>query len=125
VSLTLLATLGGNPRLLAVQGSTTQPGQPPLVCFDSDLIPTGIDNHMSQCMANTPHLFEDLCLARNRGQVDGIGKGLEIQGEGAFIEDDDGKVHTIKIPNRLYLPDLRVCLLLPQHWVQEVGDRQT
>ncbi len=79
-------------------------------------------------MANDPYLFKDLCLTSNRGQVDGIGKGLETQGEGTFkfsIKDDGRKVHTIKIPNSLYVHDLRVCLLLPQHWAQEVGDRQT
>jgi hypothetical protein len=42
------------------------------------MYPIGINNHASQCMANAPHLFEDLCLARDRGQVDKIGDGLEI-----------------------------------------------
>jgi hypothetical protein len=73
-----------------------------------------------------PHLFEDLCLKSNRGQVDGIGDGLEIQDEGTFkfsIKDDEGKVHTIKIPNSLHLPKLRQCLLSPKHWAQEAGDR--
>jgi hypothetical protein len=28
-------------------------------------------------------------------------------------------MHTIRIPNSLYLPNLRQCLLLPQHWAQE------
>jgi hypothetical protein len=79
-------------------------------------------------MANAPHLFEDLCFTSDRGQVDGIGKGVETQGKGTFkfsIKDDNGKVHTIKIANSLYLPYLRVCLLLPQHWAQEAGDGQT
>ncbi len=117
-----------NLQLLALQGATTQPGQPPPVCSDSDLIPIRIHKHASQCMANVPHLFKDLCLASNRGQVDGIGKGLEIQGEGTFkfsIEDDNGRAHTIKIPNSLCLPELRQCLLLPQHWVQEAEVGQT
>ena len=35
------------------------------------------------------------------------------------IEDDNGRSHTIKIPNSLYLPELRLCLLSPQHWAQE------
>ncbi len=41
------------------------------------------------------------------------------------IKDNGGKVHRIKVPNSLYVPDLRVCLLLPQHWAQDVGDGQT
>ncbi len=31
----------------------------------------------------------------------------------------------IKIPNSLYVPTLKRSLLLPQHWVQEAGDKQT
>jgi hypothetical protein len=55
-------------------------------------------------------------------KVDGIGEGLDIAGTGTLVlrvQDDIGKVHTIKIPNSLYLPGLRQCLLSPQHWVQE------
>ncbi len=117
-----------NPRLLALQSATMQLGQPPSARFDLDLIPIGIDNHASRCMANVPHLFEDLHLASNRGQVDGIGKGLEIQGEGTFkfsIKDNNGRVHTINILNSLYLPDLRQCFLSSQLWVQEAGDGET
>jgi hypothetical protein len=73
-------------------------------------------------MANSTHLFEDLKLIDQGKQVNGIGAGLEIQGTGTFvmrIEDDDGGTHTIKIPNSLYLPALRQCLLSPKHWAQE------
>jgi hypothetical protein len=79
-------------------------------------------------MANAPHLFEDLQLIDNAGEVNGIGEGLAIKGKGTFkfsIEDDNGKIHTIRIPNSLYLPGLRQCLLSPQHWAQEAGDGQT
>jgi hypothetical protein len=79
-------------------------------------------------MANTPHLFEDLQLTDNAGEAKGIGDGLAIEGKGTFkflLEDNQGKIHTIKIPNSLYLPGLKQGLLLPQHWVQEAGDRQT
>jgi hypothetical protein len=79
-------------------------------------------------MANTPHLFEDLRLNNNKGQVDGINSGLDIAGQGTFkfnITNDDGQIHAIKIPNSLYVPNLKGCLLLPQHWAQEAGDKQT
>ncbi len=79
-------------------------------------------------MANSPHLFEDLRLDNDKGQVDGINSGLDIAGQGTFkfnITDDDGKLHAIKIPNSLYIPNLKRCLLSPQHWVQETGDEQT
>jgi hypothetical protein len=58
-------------------------------------------------------------------EVEGIKGGLDIKGTGTFkfhIEDDKGEVHLIKIPNSKYVPDLKVCLLLPHHWAQEAKD---
>jgi hypothetical protein len=75
-------------------------------------------------MVNSPHLFENLQL-KQVGEVAGINSGLEIKGIGTFkfkVDDNDGKTHEIKIPNSLYLPDLKRCLLSPQHWAQEAGD---
>jgi hypothetical protein len=57
--------------------------------------------------------------------VEGIKGGLDIKGTGTFkfhIEDNEGGVHFIKIPNSKYVPDLKVCLLSPHHWVQEAKD---
>jgi hypothetical protein len=79
-------------------------------------------------MVNDTHLFEDLRLNKNNGQVSGIADGLAIEGEGIFkfdITDDNGKRHTIKIKNSLYVPKMRRCLLLPQHWAQEAKDGET
>jgi hypothetical protein len=76
-------------------------------------------------MAHAPHLFKNLHLNKNNGQVDGITSGLDIAGQGTFkfnITDDNGKAHTMKIPNSLYVPNLKRCLLLPHHWAQEAGD---
>jgi hypothetical protein len=75
-------------------------------------------------MVNSPHLFENLQLKQG-GEVAGINSGLEIKGIGTFefkVNDDDGTTHEIKIPNSLYLPDLKRCLLSPQHWAQEARD---
>jgi len=58
-------------------------------------------------MANAPHLFEDLHLINNAGEVNGIGEGLAIKGKWTFVfllKDNNGKIHTIMIPNSLYLP---------------------
>jgi hypothetical protein len=71
-------------------------------------------------MANTPHLFEDPQLTDDVREVKGIGNGLAIEEKRTFkfsLKDNQGKIHTIKIPNSLYLPGLRQCLLSPQHWV--------
>ncbi len=78
-------------------------------------------------MAGYPHFFEDLRLS-DESKVEGINDGLKIMGKGLFkfkIEDDNGQTHKIKIPNSLYLPGLKRCLLSPQHWAQEAGDEGT
>ena len=100
----------------------------PAVRFDSDSFSIGINNHASRCLSNALHLFENLQLTNDAGEVNGIGEGLAIKGKGTFVfslEDDNGKIHTIKIPNSLYLPGLKQCLLSPQHWAQEAGEGQT
>ena len=78
-------------------------------------------------MANAPHLFENLHLNNDNGLVNGISSGLDIKGEGTFkfnITNNDGNAHMIGIPNSLYVPTFLRCLLLPQHWAQEAGDKQ-
>ena len=85
----------------------------PYMSFNSDSFRIGVYNHASICMANSPHLFEDLRLTNQGTQVQGIGdigEGLQVEGTGTFvmrINDDDGKTHEIKIPNSLYLPILQ------------------
>jgi hypothetical protein len=58
-------------------------------------------------------------------EVEGIQGGLGIKCTDTFkfhIEDDEGGVHLIKIPNSKYVPDLKVCLLSHHHWAQEAKD---
>jgi hypothetical protein len=88
------------------------------VHFDSDSYPIRIDTHALHCKVNAPHLFEDLQLRE-------VGSGLDIKGIGTFkfkIKDNNGMTHKIEIPNSLYVPELKRCLLSPQHWVQEAKD---
>jgi hypothetical protein len=113
---------------LAFQSEVTLQSASPPVRFDSDFYPIGVDSHALRCMANKAHLFEDMRLHKDKGQVNEISNGLEIAGKGTFkflIKDDEGKQHTICIKNSLYIPDMRRCLLSPQHWAQEAGDKQT
>ena len=96
--------------------------------FDSDSDPIGVNSHTSKCMASKPYLFEDLHLNKDKGQVNVISDGLEIEGKGTFkfnIMNDEGKQHTISIANSLYVPKMRRCLLSSQHWAQEARDKQT
>ncbi len=94
------------------------------VPLDSDPYLIGIDTHVSRCMVNAPHLFEVLKLG-DVGEVKGIKSGLDIKGTGKFkfrIKDNNGMTHKIKIPNSVHVPELRRCLMSPQHWVQEAKD---
>ncbi len=62
---------------------------------------------------------------KDDAEVEGIKGGLDIKGTGTFkfhIKDNKGGVHSIRIPNSKYVPDLKVCLLLPHHWAQEAKD---
>ncbi len=73
-------------------------------------------------MVKSKDYFKDLVLDDHKQHVDGIEGGLEILGRGTFlfdIKDDDSKVHTIRIPNSVYVPGLRYCLLTRFHpvWI--------
>ena len=91
----------------------------PTMCSDMDSFLIGIDTCASIMMATRPEHFDDLILMKKDGIVEGNEGGLAIKGKGTFkfnIEDNHGKVHHIKIPNSVYVPGLKYCLLSPQHW---------
>jgi hypothetical protein len=100
------------------------PYQVPRICFDTDSFVIGVDTFASITLGNHLDQFENL-KAHNNMEVEGIQGGSDIKGTGTFkfyIKDDEGGVHLIKIPNSKYVPDLKVCLLLPHYWVQEAKD---
>jgi hypothetical protein len=112
------------PKIVAFAASTTLPYQVPSICFNADSFIIGIDTFALITLANHPDQFENLKM-HNNTEVEGIKGGLGIKGTGTFkfhIEDDKGGAHLIKIPNSKYVPDLKVCLLLPYHWAQEAKD---
>jgi hypothetical protein len=88
------------------------------VCFDSDSFPIEVDNHASYCYVNSSHLLDNLVLS-DKGTVDGINDALAIKGKGTFkftIWDKNGRQHNICIPESLYVPGMKKCLLSTQHW---------
>jgi hypothetical protein len=89
------------------------------VRLDSDSFPISVDNHALYCYINSPHLLDNLVLS-DKGSVDGITDGLPIKEKGTFkftIGDDNGRQHNIPIPESLYTPGMKKCLLSSQHWV--------
>ena len=77
-------------------------------------------------MANRKDQFDgDLKLVEGDHQVEGIGSDIAIKGVRTFkfrLEDDDEQVHTIRVPNSLYVPSLKRVILAPHHWAQEAHD---
>jgi hypothetical protein len=70
----------------------------------------------------------DALVLSDKGSVDGISDGLPIKGKGTFkftIGDDNGRRHNIRIPESLFAPGMKKCLLSPQHWAQNVADKKT
>jgi hypothetical protein len=109
------------PKLVAFVVATDLLYQVPRIFFDTDSFVIGIDTFASITLGNHPDQFEDLKM-HDDTEVEGIKGGLDIKGTGTFkfhIKDDKGGVQLIKIPNSKYIPDLKVCLLLPHHWAQK------
>ncbi len=112
------------PKIAALAASTTLPYQVPSIRFDTDSFVIGVDTFASIMLRNHPDQFENL-KTHDDTEVEGIKGGLGIKGTGTFkfhIEDNEGRVHLIKIPNSKYVPDLKVCLLSPHNWAQEAKD---
>jgi hypothetical protein len=100
------------PKVVALAASTTLLYHVPRIHFDTNLFVIGMDTFASISLSNHPDQFEDL-KERNDTEVEGIQQGLSIKGTGTFkfhIKDNEGGVHLIKITNRKYVPDLKVCL---------------
>ena len=93
--------------------------------FDSDSQVIGVDNHTSRCMSNNLSDFITELKPANNTKVKGVGDNLQINGIGTWrwrIQDDQSNHHDIYMKNALYIPDLPISLLLPQHWSQQVKD---
>jgi hypothetical protein len=116
------------PNLVAFAVATNLPYQVSRICFATNSFVIGVNTGALVTMGNHRDQFEDLKLhnGENDTEVEGIKGGLEIKGTGTFklhIEDNDGGLHLIKIPNSKYIPEVIICLLLPHHWAQEAQDK--
>ena len=76
---------------------------------DSDLFLIGVDYHANKMISPYKHMFKDLkaILGIYCEGFNDRGWGATLEGVGTFIlqlEDDDGGIHVIEIPNSLYIP---------------------
>jgi hypothetical protein len=115
------------PKLVAFAAATQLAYQVPRICFDTNSFVISIDTFASVTLGNHPHQFEDIKLhgEKNTAEVEGKKGRLDIKGIGTFtfhIKNNKEGVRLIKISNSKYVPDLKVCLLVPHHWAQEAKD---
>jgi hypothetical protein len=117
------------PNLVAFAAAINLPYQVPRICFDTNSFVISADTYVLVTMGNCLDQFEDLKLhnGEDNTEVEGMKGGfLETKGTGTFklhIDNNDGGVHLIKIPNSKSVPELKICFLLPHHWVQEAQDK--
>ena len=87
---------------------------------DSDSYDIGIDNHATSCMTPDKSDFIDK-PKQVTVRVKGIAGKLAAAYKGTVmwqIQDDQGGVHKMRIPNAYYVPSLPLRLLSPQHLAQ-------
>ena len=94
------------------------------VSFDTDSTDLRVDNHASRCISS--HISDFINVPRPVNvSIHGIGGVVRNNMEGTVewqIEDDDGKKHTIQIPNTIYSPQANCRILSLQHWSQTAKD---
>ena len=99
--------------------------QPLAARFDSNSFVIRVNNHASKCMSNRRQHFVGPIQPLPNKRVQGVGGLLQVKGRGTIrwrIEDDGGRIHNVLIHGALYIPDLPICLLCPQHWSQQTND---
>ena len=106
--------------------SEHSPNQSPHeIHFDTDSYQIGVDNRTSFTMTPSINDFVSPITPVKELYVQGIGGRLKVIGKGTIawkINDDEGIVHEIIIPNTLYVKNLPYRLLSPQHWGQVSDD---
>lgn len=97
------------------------------IYFDTDSRIVRVDNCATRSISPYIEDFVDPPRADKYAKI----RGLTGIAEGAMvgtikwqIEDDDGKVHTIILPDSLYMKNATSRLLSPQHWAQTARDNK-
>ena len=115
-------------RLWCLYTSTVAANKPSSmskVIFDTDSSLLRIDNCATRSISpDTSDFVTELRPILNT-RVQGVGGKIGNVMTGTIrwqIEDDQGRVHTVNLPNSLYVPKATSRLLSPQHWAQTAAD---
>jgi len=97
---------------------------PRQVRFDTDAKKLRVDNCASRCMSSYIEDFVDVPKPTNE-TIKGLTGTAKGNKEGTIewkIEDDDGKVHTVRQPRSLYVPEANIGLKQPKITNQTTGE---
>ena len=90
---------------------------PRYVQFDTDSFRIGID--MFSSGFTSPNKYHFITYKTAEGQeCKGITVGMQIEGRGKLklrIDNNDGVMHTITVPNYVHILELLMVLMFPQH----------
>ena len=94
--------------------------------FDSDSYPIMIDNCASSSITNSLTDFVSPPKPSNKSirGISGNTTALQVGTVKWRIEDDQGRSHTLELPNTYYAPSAPCRLLSPQHWSQVANDHK-
>jgi len=95
--------------------------------FDSDSYAIRVDNCCSKCITNRLEDFETPPQQVFSTTVKGIGGRIHCTHKGTIvwnIEDDQGRIHKLRIPGSFYTREAPSRLLSPQHWAQTANDNK-
>ena len=90
----------------------------PVHAYDSDSFILHVDNCASTSLTNDSSDFIDT-PTKHKGQLTGVSGSIPIKSSGTVkwsIADDTGRIHSLIIPNTLYVPGIPDRILSPQHW---------
>jgi hypothetical protein len=93
--------------------------------FDTDLGTCGIDNRVSASMSPYKADFTGSLTEEKRVTCGFEGLKVYTIYKGTLlltIEDDEGNIDEVKIPNFYHVPSCPYRIINPQHWAQEVQE---
>jgi hypothetical protein len=120
-----ISTNHTSTHMHCMSSTTMQRDRPKPTHYDTDSFDIYVDNCASRSITNDLRDFVDTPVPSNTRiyGTNGVSDGTLMGTVRWSIEDDDGQVHDIVIPNTVYSKGNRNKLLSPQHWSQEVRDR--
>jgi hypothetical protein len=114
------------PAFLTCMAAASLPSNSNTLRFDSDSKELRIDNCLTASITNTMSDFVGKPQVV-KVTVKGVGGLVKTTHKGTIkwrIEDDNGVVDTVLLPNSYLVPSMPCCLLSPQHWAQVAKDHQ-